>query len=352
MNSLELLDYIEDQLVSNPALEKVLDLEANEITEYRADCQGDEQDPTSMEMPGSPFTLKEHLQNQLYGINLDKSGCLIGEYLIDSTDDNGYVTADTSEVAAVLNVPESMVMSVLHKLQALDPPGICARNLQECLLIQIEQLDEADEAARLVVKNYLDYLASDDAEAVALAAGLPIDRIRNVFGIVKSLEPRPGRDFYRNEVEKPKIPDIIIRETSEGGGVIYNEEIIPEICISESFTHNDGASEEGEAEDYIHEKVKSAVWFIKCLEQRKNILTSLWQKIYELERSFFENGPKNIILIDKARVAAVLDMHESILDKALEEKYLQCRWGIFELKAFFKGKGAENEGEYDQITFF
>jgi RNA polymerase sigma-54 factor len=276
---------------------------------------------------------------------------MIGEYLIDSTDDNGYITADISEVAAFLNVQEDTVLLVLNELQTIDPPGICARNLQECLLLQLQQLEEIDEVAMLVVRDYLDELACDDAKTVALAEKLPVERIRKVFKTVRSLEPKPGREFYHHEVERPVIPDILVRETGEDFGILYNDEAFPAICVSESFTRGAEGFNDSEAGEYVHDKVKSAVWFIKCLEQRKNILTAIAQRICELQQDFFRTGPKELRHIDRLQFAAVMDMHESILDNAIHEKYLQCRWGVFEFASFFTGPDDYNDSFATGMSF-
>lgn len=336
MNSRELFNYMENQLESNPALEEAIEkVLAETLEEEIAPETEDDPDSQMTEVAGATLSLKEHLLIQLNSLCPDKCEHRIGEYLIDNTDDNGYLKVDIREVAAFFNVPDENVLRVLDKLQSLDPPGICARSLRECLLLQLGQLDEADEEAMLVVEKYLDELASDDVEAVAISTGLSADRIREIFCKVKSLEPRPGREFYDNETESPAPPDIIIRETNDGLQVLYNEEAFPDICVSESFTMKASSLNDSEDGDYVHDKVKSAVWLIKCLEQREDIIFSIAQKLCAFEQDFFKTGPKAIKLLDRSSFAAMLDMHESILEKALNGKYLQCRWGTFELKSFF-----------------
>jgi len=344
MSFKEMLQFIEDQLGSNPALEKAHDTVIDGLTEESPDYTGDEQDGYILDEPAETISLKDHLLNQLNVTGLDKCSYKIGEYLIDSTDDNGYITVDTSEVASFFNVPEAKVLSVLGKLQGFDPPGICARNLKECLIIQLQQLDEKDEDAIIIVKRFLDELASDDVESVAEAMKIPTEKVRKIFNRVKSLEPRPGREFFRHETANPVIPDIIVSEAADGFRVLYNDEEIPDICVSESFTGRQEWLDEREAQEFVRDKVKNAVWFIKCLEQRKNILTSIGQKLCAEVPEFFINGPKafepwgglkTFRLIDRSKFAALLDMHETVLDKAVDGKYLQCRWGLFEIGSFF-----------------
>lgn len=336
MNSRELFNYMENQLESNPALEEAIEKVLAETPEEGiAPETEDDPDSQMTEAAGATLSLKEHLLIQLNALCPDKCEHRIGEYLIDNTDDNGYLKVDIREVAAFFNVPDENVLRVLDKLQSLDPPGICARSLRECLLLQLGQLDEVDEEAMFVVEKHLDELASDDVEAVAISTGLSLDRIREIFCKVKSLEPRPGREFYDNETESPTPPDIIIRETNDGLQVLYNEEAFPDICVSESFTMKASSLNDSEDGGYVHDKVKSAVWLIKCLEQREDIIFTIAQKLCAFEQDFFKTGPKALKLLDRSSFAAMLDMHESILEKALNGKYLQCRWGTFELKNFF-----------------
>lgn len=337
MNSRELYHYIENQLEDNPVLEEAPDDILTEALEARNTLETSEEELDSQmtEEPRATLSMKEHLLIQLNGLCLDKCDHMVGEYLIDSTDDNGYLTVDIREVAAFFNIPDRWVLKVLDKLQSLDPPGICARNLKECLLLQLRQLEETDEGAMLVVDSYLNELASNDAESVALSTGISIEKVSKIFRKVKSLEPRPGREFYVNDAESPVPPDIIIRGTNDDICVLYNGEAFPDICISESFTMNASVLNENEVGDYIHDKVKSAVWLIKCLEQRKDIIFAAAQKLCTFEQDFLKTGPKALKLLDKYSFAASLDMHETIFEKVLNGKFLQCRWGTFEFRSFF-----------------
>ncbi len=337
MNSCELFHYLEDQLVSNPVLdEATVNIPADATDESHIHTTDEEYpDPPMPERITAALSLKEHLLIQMDHLFPEKTDHRIGEYLVDNTDDNGYLTVDIREVAAFFDVPDAKVIHVLDNLQALDPPGICARNLSECLLLQLKQSEENDEDAMLVVDQYLDQLAEDDTESVAALSGITEKRVREIFDKVKSLEPRPGREFYSNDMEKPSPPDVFIREMDGGFQVLPNAEAFPDICMSHDFTSDSSHNLKEEEADYFHEKVKNAVWLIKCLEQREDIILAVAQKLCMLEQEFFSKGLKAVKILDKAAFAASLDMHESILEKALRSKYLQCRWGVFEFGRFF-----------------
>jgi RNA polymerase sigma-54 factor len=344
MDSRELFQYIGSQLEINPALEEA-GHSAGQMADDGIRAYFSEDDVMHENgvfdtneritgMHGGEFSLKDHLLIRLESVCPDKMSYAIGEYLVDNTDDNGYLQVDTLEVAEHLGVPEEMVMRVLEKLQALDPPGICARNLRECLLLQLSQMEEPDDEAVLVVDKFLDALASDDADSVAKATGMPAEKVKRIFEKVRSLEPRPGREYYVNRMENPVIPDIFIKDNGNSLQVIFNEEAFPDIVISESFIS--GKSSCGNAGNAgFREQLNNAAWLIKCLEQRGNIIFNIARKLCDCEEEFFRSGPKAMKILDKSSFASSISIHESILDKAINGKYLQCRWGVFELSDFF-----------------
>lgn len=344
MNSRELFRYIESLLETNPALEAAGPSAGEEAGEgirayiYEDDAMH-ENGGINMNMQSAgmhcELSLKDHLLIRLESVCPDKLSYAIGEYLVDNTDDNGYLHVDTLEVAEHLEVPEETVLRVLEKVQSLGPPGICARNLRECLLLQLPQMDEPDDEAILVVDKYLDALASDDADSVAQATGMPLKKVKEVFKKVRDLEPRPGREFYINKMENPIIPDIFIKDNCNSLQVIFNDEAFPDILISESFLSDMSSSCGGSECESFQEHLKNAAWLIKCLEQREDIIFNIAGKLCDCEEEFFRNGPKALKILDKSSFASSICIHESIFDRAINGKYIQCRWGVYELSGFF-----------------
>ena len=265
---------------------------------------------------------------------MDRKSYTIGEYLIDNTDSNGYMKADTAEAAAHLGVPESKVLKVLEKLQSFEPPGICARNLGECLLIQLRQLDRRDAEAELIVERYLDAVAGNDAVSIANATGMSTERVNGLFRKIKSLEPKPGRNYFSIDTVSRTLPDVIVRDLNGELLVVYNSDAFPNVCISEKYAS--GLSR-GKASGAVHmnEWLASAVWLIKCLEQREDIIFTIAREICELRREFFRTGPRAFRHIDKGRSHPVSACTNPYSTKPLQDKYLQCRWGLYELRNFF-----------------
>lgn len=328
MSSQELFRHMEEQLEANPALEAALDDKT--ACEYTADYQ------EVLQPDDTPviLTLKEHLLLQLKALELDRLQNTIGEYLIDNTDENGYLNADIYEVASFFNISAARVYKVLDILQKFDPPGICARNLKECLLLQLRQMDEIDGNAIFIVEKHLDKLASNDAQTVSEITGIPLEDTFGIFNKVRSLEPRPGREFYDKESSGPLVADVIIRNINSRTEVLINDEAFPEVEISRDFNLAAMEYQNSETGLFIRGNLNNAIWLIKCLEQRKNIILKIAERIVECQQEFFDKGTEYLKALNTSTFADMLDMHETILLKALTGKYLQCRWGVFELKYF------------------
>ncbi len=330
MNSQELFHYVEEQLETNPFLECITE----DRTFYLSDVEDTEETPSS-EMQ-STITLKEHLLFQSNSLNLEKTQASISEYLIDNTDENGYLNADICEVSAFFNTSAAKVVKVLKLLQGFDPPGICARNLKECLLIQLAQMENTNREAVLIVRHYIDKLAGNDTAAVAAEASLDEEKVREAFRLIRTLEPRPGREFYRDEENRPVIADVVVRKLNDGYEALLNDEAFPEINIVERFKPEDLVKTEDDVDDFIKEGVNNAVWLIKCMEQRKGIILKVAEDIVREQPEFFEKGAGWLKSVSSERLGEDINMHATILSEVLNGKFLQCRWGLFEFKHFFE----------------
>ncbi len=335
MSSQELFRHIEEQMEANPVLETAMEDKAS--CEYAGDCLEELQPDDTPAV----LSLKEHLLLQLKAMELDKLRNMVGEYLIDNTDENGYLNADVCEVASFFNIPAIKVHRVLDILQKFDPPGICARNLKECLLLQLRQMEEADGNALHIVDKHLDKLASNDVQAVAEITGLPAGEVLGIFNKIRSLEPRPGREYYDKESSGPLVVDIVVKTINGRLEVLINDEAFPEVEISSGFSLPAGECPDAETDRFIRSNVSNAVWLIKCLEERKNIILKIAEAVVERQREFFEKGTAYLKPLNASHLADAMDMHESILLKALTGKYLECRWGVFELKYFLDICGGE-----------
>jgi len=347
MNSQELSEYILREMETNPALEigspfydthgEAEDLEDDSY--YDMEVKNDELpergDKVIMDNSTVGLSLKEHLLLQLHALSMREMDIEIAEYLIDNIDDNGYLGINLSEVAAFFSITVRKVEKILNLLQTFDPPGICARNLKECLLIQLKQMKVQDRDIINIVSNYLDSLADNKLSAVAKETGLSIKRVAEVLEFIKTLEPRPGREFYGLDGVKFIVPDVIVKKINDKFEVIINEESIPSITISSYYKKILKEDINIEARKFIQSKIDSVAWLMKCIQQRKNTLIKVSEHIVNSQIEFFEKGKGYIKPLTMKEVAAALDIHESTVSRTVSGKYLQCSWGVFDMKYFF-----------------
>jgi len=360
MNSLELNEYLEEQVEANLVLEIIEnedgddentdDLQEDMEAEYRTDrIEFQEQTDEALEYvidksPGT-MSLKEYLMFQLNTSGLNSIQKHIGEYLIGNTDENGYLLVGIPETALHLNVPTSMIAVVLQELQSFEPPGVCARNLKECLLIQLRQLENIDEEVINIVSNHLDALAANKIAAVAKNTGLSLHRVCEVLEFIKTMEPKPGRAFAYTEEIKYVNPDIIVKKLKDKFEVLINEDSVTPLKISTYYKKMITEDISSETRKFIQNKIDSALWVIKCIEERKNTVRKISECIVNKQLDFFDKGKRYLKPLNMKTVAKETGMHESTVSRAVNGKYLQCTWGIFELKYFFPGKISTVSGE-------
>ncbi len=356
MNSQELFEYVEEQITYNPVLE-FYENEPGTMSEDTAlgaghtsasdtdtffgcfDAHTDDRDSGMEENSGaSPFmriSLKEHLLFQLHMSCLDRNQLPIGEYLIDNIDKNGYLAISLLETARYFNIDVGKVIDVMEVVQTFDPPGICARDLRECLLIQLRYVSNADSDMINIIENYLDHLASGKLQEIAKNACLDMERVEKIFGIIKTLEPKPGREYCGADDLRLIISDVVIKKIKDKNEVLMNEDSIPLLNINEYYRRILTLDVSDEVKKFVMNKIDRAVWLIKCIEQRRVMLTKIAVCIVSMQNEFFEKGKRFIIPVAFQKGANNLNIHESILRNITCGKYIQCQWGIFEMSSFF-----------------
>lgn len=354
MTSQELFEFVEEELEKNPVLDAlenddncggVSGKEASEESGWDEEGYIIDRVDSALDRATVELTLKEHLMFQLNMSDLDKELRLVGEYLIDNIDENGYLSIDLPEAAAFFNLPVSKVKKALNLVQTFDPPGICARNLKESLLIQLKSINCSDEAIIKIVENHLDELAENKIAQVAKSTKLDIQKVVEAFDFIRTLEPKPGRAFSGSEEVKYIIPDVIIRRIDGNFVVIVNDDAIPLIGINEYYKRVLNQNISSEARKFIKNKMDSAIWLIKCIEQRRSTLRKVAECIVERQKEFLEQGRLHIKPLTMKEIAEEIGMHESTISRTLSAKYLQCTWGVFEMRYFFSGKLSSVSGE-------
>lgn len=355
MNSRELAEYIEAEMEINPALEvNPNDIKSREeilfpmyYESYPNSVNNDEDsneaiENFSVDSSTTVVSLKEHLLLQLHTSDVVCKDMEIGEYLIDNVDHNGYLSISVGEVASFFNIPAKRIERVLQLVQTFDPPGVCARSVKECLVIQLLQIDKTDKDVMDVIENHLEDLAQNKKMHIAKSVGVSVERVEQIHDLIRSLEPMPGREFYEYEDIKFIIPDVIIREMNGKFQVIINEEALPVVNISSYYKGIMQDDISFEAKRFIQSKIDSVQWLIKCIEQRKITLSKVADCIVKHQNEFFRKGKDHIRALTLKDIAKDINMHESTVSRTVSGKFLQCSWGVFDMKLFFPGRVSKN----------
>ncbi len=303
-------------------------------------------------LPGLEETLSEETSLRDYLIaqlNIefpDPVARMIGLYLIDMLDEAGYIAVDLSSVAATLGCPPGRVEEMLAKLQGFDPPGIFARNLAECLAIQLKERDRLDPAMRALLDN-LDLLARRDLAGLMRVCGVDAEDIADMVAEIKALNPKPALAFD-HAVAQPVTPDILMRPQPGGGWIVeLNNDTLPRVLVNNHYYARVSQAARSKADkQYIAEQFQTANWLVKSLHQRATTILKVATEIVRQQESFFTRGVsclKPLVLRD---IADAIDMHESTVSRVTSNKYIATPRGIYELKYFFTTAiGSSSGGE-------
>ncbi|MBU1193855.1 MAG: RNA polymerase factor sigma-54 [Proteobacteria bacterium] len=291
-------------------------------------------------------TLEAHLQWQLMLNELDKHKETIGDTLIGNLNPDGYLCCDLEEVALVCNATIEEVEEVLSLLQTFDPPGVCARDLQETLLIQLKQLGIDNPIITQIIKYHLKNLENRNSKKIAKALKISVEEVRTAVQILQYLEPKPGRKF---STEEPAYitPDIYVYKHEDGFKIVMNDDGLPKLRINHFYKQAiaNGRKIPKDAKNYLNEKMQSASWLIKSIHQRQKTIYLVMESILKFQHEFFEKGIaylKPLILKD---IAEDIEMHESTISRVTTNKYAYTPQGLFELKYFFNSSIGRTSGE-------
>lgn len=356
LSSLELAEMVEQELLENPVLEleekgpvEVSEEEAmdeqlkkyfdwaeyfNDGTDtgYSAPVAEDKPQLASFVSAGS--TLQDHLEFQLHLAVLDDTARRIGRYLIGCIDDNGYLCGTVAEAAENLKIDQQTVEDVLKLIQTFDPTGVGARDLRECLMIQLEYRAIADGLVRSIVDKFLDEVALGHFKNIADKLGCTPHDVQQAVDVIRTLDPKPGRAFAGSDQPCYIVPDVSIERVSGNYVIIINDNNVPHLTIN-PYYRSIVRDADGEAKKFVEGRINAAVWLLKSIEQRRRTLYNVVSTIIELQRDFFDYGPKSLRPLTMKKVADQLDIHESTVSRAIANKYAETPHGLFSLRAFF-----------------
>jgi RNA polymerase sigma-54 factor len=365
-STLELIDYIQEEMTKNPLLEiqekeqsgdeeeKPANNEEDngkeddfaEWEEYfhdsfykrdrRGEMQRDKDDGFSAfeYYATQEAGLQEHLEFQLKMSPVKGKQYLIAEYLLGNLNPNGYLQGEVAEHAQFLGVAEEEVLEILKMIQSFDPPGVGARTLEECLLIQLQDRQDVPPAVEPVIKGYLPEVAAGKYREIAAKLGISPKCLQEALDYIRTLNPKPGSYLGGAEDIRYVYPDIIV-EKVEGEYIIIINDNVPQLFIN-PYYHNLLQQGKGEQiNNFIKKQLESALWLIKSIEQRRLTLYRVTEQIIKVQEYFLEKGIHSLKPLTLKDIAQKLDIHESTVSRATTGKYVQTPRGLYPLKFFF-----------------
>lgn len=370
-SSLELQDYIQEELLRNPVLELGESGEAGEeesfadqekpaepaepteedfpweeyfrdagfdMTPYeRGSGGGDWSDfPTMDSYAGCPDTMMEELLGQLRLLPLAPREHSIAAYLIGNLDPNGYLNGDLAELAATIGAAPGEMEAALRVVQSLEPAGVGSRNLRECLLLQLSGMESPPPLTVEIVTHFLPAVADSRCRHIAARLGCRIGEVQQAVDFIRTLNPKPGSVFGGAPETRYIVPDIHVKKVEDRYIVVMNDSLTPQLRISAYYQQlfREGAGDEQVAA-YVKNNLDKASWLLRSIEQRRLTLYRVAQQIVEIQEPFLEHGIRQLKPLTLKDVARAIGVHESTVSRASTNKHMQTPRGLFPLKFFF-----------------
>lgn len=330
-SSAELDQFLQEQATENPLLSvESFRIESTRKKKKNSPSTGQ---PSQMEQQESRMSIHDHLQKQIGLLKIGPEEKQIINYLILSIDKSGYFTGNIEEISNRFTVPTSVIESLLGKIQECEPVGVGARNLQECLLIQLKNLPDRNPLAEEVVANYLQMLADRKWKDISNKLNVPIEDIQEVFDFIQILDPRPASSF-NEDVSNYIVPDMIIKKEQDDLVISFNERLMPSIKVDSSYEPIIG-QKDNEAYKYLREKMDQVHFLKRAFEQRLETMQKVMKAIIDRQREFFIKEKAKLKPLTMKDIAQMIDVHESTVSRTVNGKYVQTAKGVFELKYFF-----------------
>ena len=290
-------------------------------------------------------TLRRHLLEQLQMDIRDPVERMIGVHLIEMLDESGYVTGELEQVARALDCDLSRVEATLAVMQRFDPPGIFARDLRECLALQLAERDRFDPAMEAML-GHLQLVAKRDFSALRKICGVDDDDLADMLAEIRSLDPKPAQ-AYDFELAEPIIPDILMRRSAAGGWIVeLNNDTLPRVLVNAQYHARIAGKARSKAEkEYISEQFQSANWLVRSLHQRATTILKVASEIIRQQDGFFRKGVRHMKPLTLRQIADAIEMHESTVSRVTSNKYIATPRGIYELKYFFTSAIAGVDGQ-------
>ena len=293
-------------------------------------------------------TLQDYLWSQLITENFTDQETEIIKFMLECLDNKGYLEESTETIASYFGTDTEIVEDLLSDLQALDPSGVCARTLEECLKLQLERRDILTPVLESIIDNCLEMVAKNQIPAIARKLRLSPTETAGYCQIIKSLNPKPGVSFSSRDQLRYIIPDVTIVKFKDHFDILLNESMYPTIELNSYYRQMNQNPESSELKEYLGNKIRQAEWVKQCVTQRGKTLMQVSRAILEHQEEFFTFGPAHLNPLRLADIAQELDIHESTVSRAVSKKYLQCSWGVYPMNFFFSRSVAVQESRSNE----
>ncbi len=374
LNRLELVDMVSQEMEENPALEEVFDNDENKLPDDKNEKKKDENslqkdeinetvqgdidwdnyineynsvgkvqyETESRESPkyesfiSRKESLDDHLLWQLMMMKPTEEEEEIGSIIIGNINQDGYLDITTEEISSLCNSTEDLIESVICRMQKLDPVGVCARSLSECLLIQAKHLNIDDENVINIIKKHIKNLENTNIKAISKDLKISLKEVIKAINIIKEFEPKPGR-LFNDDNPQYIIPDIYVHRIEGEYVISLNDDGMPKLRVNPYYKKavSTGEKISPDTKDYLQDKMRSAAWLIKSIHQRQKTIYNVMQSILAFQKDFFNKGISYLKPMVLRDVAEDIGMHESTISRVTTNKYAFTPQGIFELKYFF-----------------
>ncbi|MBU3191074.1 RNA polymerase factor sigma-54 [Clostridium bowmanii] len=370
MSAYELGQYVSKEMQENPVLEekdlhnsknnnndakdykeiiKYLEKDDFKVKNYAVKAENEEVSP--FYYIAQEKSLKDYLVEQIGELTENHEILEVCKYMVECIDAKGYLSVELPDICKELTISSEKAETALKILQSLDPEGIGARDLKECLKIQLYNLALDDDNIYKIIDEYLEVLAENKYNVIAKELKLTISEVQRYVDIIKNLEPKPSRGFFTGETVKFIVPDAYINKIQNQYFISMNEDVLPKLNINSLYKEIINNGKDEEAVEYVKEKINSAMFLIRSIEQRKNTVYRVLEDILVVQREYFDNGPQYLKPMTLKKIAINLEMHESTISRAIREKYVSVNNGkVIKIKDLFTNGIASVVGGEDIST--
>lgn len=353
MSSFELQTYIEKEVQENPVIDleyKKCDSNSKNEIDYKNlikylefDDYGhgsyvrekDDNEVSPLNFVNKQKSLREFLLDQIVEIDEPDSVKTVCKYLIENINEKGYLDISLEEVEKELAITKELAEKCLNIVQQLDPPGICARDLKECLKIQLRLKGIKDKNIYEIIDNYLELMAENKYNVIAKNLKISVKEAQKYGDLIKSLEPKPSRGFFTGEETNYIVPEAYVKKIDGKYHVIINDDLLPRLNINQLYKNIINNDNNTDTVKYVKDKLNSAMYLIKSINQRKNTIYRILEKIVEVQKNYFDFGEAFLKPMTLKEIADSLDIHESTVSRAIKDKYINTDRGTVKIKDLF-----------------